>query len=133
MNHPHDQSQAYDAYDAATDTAAPETDIPSVPVEVVGPVETIERPALSVSTEQITVAAGVPVRLVGAVPERESVLIKASGGQMWVGNQTVTTGSGYMLNDGESITLTARCSLYAVTTAPVTAYIIAQHRTGSLA
>lgn len=126
-------ADAYDAYDAATDTTFPDVDGAAVPVEVVGPVATIERSAVSVTTEQLPVSVGSTTRLFGAVPDRESVCIKAAGGSVWVGNQTVTPGTGFLLNDGESLVLTARCALYAVALAAgATVYVIGQHRDGSV-
>lgn len=128
-------------YDAVIEDTSVETvhdaDKP-VDVTVVGAVVVNERPARSITTDQVgVVTLAPPVRVANAIPTRERLRLRlraAGEDVVYIGTDQVTPGTGYVLAAGDTIDLSARCAVYAVadpgnTGTPVL-HILSEHHDG---
>lgn len=111
----------------ATPTPAPAP----VDVRVTGAVSVTERPARTITTDQVPVTL-TPTQVVNAVLSRARLRLTARGAAVFIGGPSVTVGTGYMLDLGESIDLDARCAVHAVTAEPGSAslHILSEHNDG---
>lgn len=100
-----------------------------IPVVVTDPVRIEDFPPRYVTTDQVPVNA-VPARLVPAHRSRANVTIRAVGADIVIGSETVTIGTGFLIPAGTTFTVTASGAIFAVSTGPATAHVLAEHRDG---
>lgn len=121
-------AQVNAAVEAADATALPAPD--PVDVRVHGAVTITERPARSLTTDQVPVGPN-PAQVVNAVPTRASLRLRAGAVDTFIGPESVTAGTGYLLPAGQTITLDARCRVYAVTAgAAGVLYVLSEQNDG---
>jgi hypothetical protein len=61
-----------------------------------------------------------------------TAVITASGGDIFVGGEGVTTTNGYRIPDGATLTINLHDTLYAIANANVTAYLLMAHVSGDI-
>lgn len=106
----------------------------TVPVHVAssaGALQTTVAPTAALHAERYPLIPNIPSRIINAVAARDSVVIRPWGGNIYVGPESVSTGSGFIVPDGTALTLTVSSSIYAVTdTTGVEVHILSEHRDG---
>lgn len=110
-------------------TGAEPVTVPPVEVRVVAPVRVEEFPARSIVTDQLRVV-GLPVRLAGELRSRAVLTLAPHGGDIYLGGPGVTTGTGFLVPDGGTLTIESTDALYAVSDTSATVHVLAQLREG---
>lgn len=108
--------------------------IHTVPVTVVDEVTIKEFPPRTLTTEQIPLDTQLQQRILNRSRSRASVVIAARGGDIVIGANGLTAGTGFLVPNGTALTLEVSADVYALaiaaTNPQTTAHILAQHRDG---
>lgn len=116
------------AVEHADDTPAPAP--AAVVVRVDGAVSVTERPARTITTDQVPVSTQ-PAQVVNAVISRARLRLTARGAAVVIGGPSVTLGTGYAIEPGESLDLDARCAVHAVAAgAGAILHVLSEHNDG---
>jgi hypothetical protein len=106
----------------------------TVPVHVTGAagaIATTTEPTVSINNQQYPLLPNQAARIINQTSGRDSVVIRAWGGNVFIGSAGVTTGTGFIVPDGTTLTLTAACDVWAVTGTTGTAvHTLSEHRDG---
>lgn len=106
----------------------------TVPVQLVGTdgtIATTTAPTVSINTQQYPLNPGQPARIINQTGGRDSVVIRPWGGNVFVGPAGMTSGTGFIIPDGTTLTTTAACDVWAVTdTTDVVVHTFSEHRDG---